>query len=165
VDWIKKYWERCLLICLTILVLVNFVRSSFLNKRLDDFLKGVKLIYQEAPPIDKEITLDFSNKTGAARIQSSFNDLLVMSNGSEKKGEGYVVYLKTINPSSIQLSGVNIVYSWEHNGQSQAATITNPNEHLFAGASVTSSAYLSPVEGNELKLIKVKVGYDLMFSK
>lgn len=125
----------------------------------------MKFLFTIAPPIPNTISLDFSNKTGTARIQSTFTDLLVSSDGSEKKGEGYVVHLKTVNPSSIQLSSSNIVYSWKHKDQSQAATITNPNENLLSSSSIRDSAYLSPVEGDELKIIGVKVDYELMRSK
>ena len=165
-----KNLERSLLIILTILFIGHVVYDKKrINTLRAEIVAGMKenieKLYSYAPPIPKSIELDFSNKTGFARIQSSFTDLLISSEGSEKKGEGYVVYLKTVNPSSIYLSSSDIVYSWEHNGQSQAATVTNPNENLLTGASVKDHAFLSPVEGDDLKKINVKVFYELMRSK
>ena len=56
------------------------------------------LLESSIPP---SVDLDFQNKTGAFRIKSSFNDLLVCSAGSIKQSNGYIVLLKIINPSSI----------------------------------------------------------------
>ena len=163
-------WERSLLIILAFsfigYVVYDTNRSKDLGPKIVAGIKDdMKELYSYAPPIPKSFDLDFSNKTGFARVQSSFTDLLISSQGSEKRGEGYKVYLSTVNPSSISLSSSDIVYSWIHNGQSQAATITNPNENLLAGSSVKDSAYLSPVEGDDLKKINVKVFYELMRSK
>ena len=166
---ITKHWERILLLCLTALffgrTILGFNSMKNLDSRISVMAESMKFLLNFAPPIPSTAELDFSNKTGTERIQSTFTDVLVSSEGSEKKGEGYIVHLKTVNPSSVILSSSNIIYSWSHKGQSQAATVTNPNENLLAGSHVKDSAYLSPVEGDELKTINVKVDYELMRSK
>lgn len=167
--WIGKHWERILLLLLTLLIIGRTIiatnHTKNLESKITDLADSVKLLFTLAPPIPKTLDLDFSNKSGVGRIQGSFTDLLINSQGSDKKGEGYVVHLKTTNPSSIYLSSSNIIFSWKHNDQSKATTVANPNENLLPGASVNQSAYLSPVQGDELKVISVKVDYELMRSR
>jgi hypothetical protein len=165
-EWFKRYWERILLTTLAVtfvgITIYNQIQIRKLKYSVGEIYKGIDFIYHNSVP--KSVGLDFTNKTGCTRIQAGFTDLLINSEGSIKKGEGYEVHLKTTNPSSLYLSSNTVIYSWVHNGQSQAATVTNPNAILYPASGITESAFLSPVEGDELKSIFVSVTYDLMKS-
>lgn len=154
-DWIKQKWERILLVVLTVLFILETVRVEDLKQGVN---RSVRYLINAID--EREVTLDFSNKAGAARIRTDFTDLLVNSEGSEKQGEGYQVKLNIINPSSVVLNSSNIIYSWTHDNLSQAVTIANPNAILYPGSSVKESAFLSPMEGSDLKSVAVELGFE-----
>lgn len=170
-SWIKKWWERVLLISLSVIVVGSSIFYYIRIKKIssDISTNDVYMKYFVQPSLNNissdSPAIDFSNKSGVVRVRSGFADLLINSEGSVKKGEGYQISLKTINPSGLLLTGSKVAYSWYHAGQNQAVTIDNPNSKLYPGSSIRESAFLSPVEGTELKTIYVNVEYELMGSK
>jgi hypothetical protein len=110
------------------------------------------------------IRLDFSNESGYARVTGGFTDLLVGSRGASKKGEGYVVKLSTNNPSSNVMTSSRVIYSWVHDKHDFSVTITNPNAMNMPGTALMHTAFLSPLEGDELKSVWVAVDYDFVRS-
>lgn len=162
--WIGKHWERILLIFVSFLLILCLLFNYSLLRKFngirnweDNFMNIYT--YLVIPAVT---SIDFTNEDGVVRVKSDFSDLLINSEGSEKKGDGYEINLKIINPTSINLKSSDVIYSWISNNQSFATTITNPNENLFAGSSVTESAFLTPLDGTGLKNVNVEIRYDYM---
>lgn len=108
--------------------------------------------------IPSRVYLDFQNKTGVARIQSNFTDLLISSEGSYKKGDGYVVKLKIINPSSITLQIVNCKFSYS--GSQVPVIYDDINFTIPPGRSKTVKCFISNLSDYDLKSIGVAIHFD-----
>jgi hypothetical protein len=155
VNW-RKLLPQALIVMALLGMIVNFLYCKSLNK-------AINITYTEVQKVvPSSLGLDFSNKSGAGRVRSSFTDVLISPQGAVKKGEGYEVKLQLINPSSIVLSNSNIIFNWDHDSRSMATTISNPNATLYPGSTIFEKAFLSPLEGDELKRIWVEVDFDFM---
>ena len=90
-------WLKQNILIIVLLVLLSIFVVNKLNKFESIIVKSI---------IQPNVTLDFQNKSGAAWIRSSFTDILVGSDGSIKKGDGYEVKLTVLNPSSVTLNSI-----------------------------------------------------------
>jgi len=157
---IKEHWVIVSLLILALCV-VSIVSYITIKSEIAMYA-ALKELSATSHPVS--IRLDFSNESGYARITGGFTDLLVGSRGASKKGEGYVVKLSTNNPSSNVMTSSRVIYSWVHNKQNLSVTITNPNAMNRPGTALMHTAFLSPLEGDELKSIWVTVDYDFVSS-
>lgn len=160
-------WERILLITIAVLFIGISIYECYKIYNIEKYIQETSSYFDGfiiPNIIYRSVDLDFTNQTGVARVKGGFTDLLLNSEGAVKKGEGYQVAIKTTNPSDLILSSSDLIFSWYHNGLAQATTVTNPNETLYPGASLVDTAFLSPVEGNDLKSIRVTVDFELMRS-
>jgi hypothetical protein len=149
-NWIKKYWDKVLMVLLVMyLIDVEMWRHQFR--------------YLSFSP--SEATLDFTNSSGVTKVgNNGFPEIVIGSEGATKTGEGYRVKLKTINPSSIKMSGQKIVFTWTHRGQERTSSIDNPNISIPPGGHVDTTTFLSPLEGDELKYVLVKENFEFVAS-
>jgi hypothetical protein len=108
--------------------------------------------------------LDFQNASGVTRVKSSFADILIGSEGSSKKGDGYEVKLKIINPSSITLQ--NIKCEFKYNSFKNPVIYENVNTTISPGTSKILTCFISDLSDYDLKSINVSVHFDqIMFIK
>lgn len=115
--------------------------------------------HKPAEPVDDStINLDFQNTTGVARLQSSFTDILVASEGSVKKGDGYVVTLLIINPSSITLRDVKARFDYRK--AADPVLCGDVNIRIFPGSSTKIECFISDLTDRELKSIDVSVNFE-----
>jgi hypothetical protein len=141
ISWIKR---NLLLILLFVLL------SIFVNYKVNK----IESIISESIIMPNAI-LDFQNKSGAARIKSSFTDLLIASEGSIKKGDGYEVNLNILNPSSITLH--NIRCEFKYSGYKNPVICEDINMSISPGNSKTLKCFISDLSDYELKSIDVSV--------
>ena len=144
ISWLKNNFIFILLFALIILF-INYKLSSF------ESIVSDSVILPNA-------NLDFQNKSGVARIKSSFTDLLIASEGSNKKGDGYEVKLKILNPSSARLH--SITCEFRYNSLKSPVTYKDINMELFPGTSKVITCFISDLTDNELKSINVFVQFD-----
>jgi len=104
------------------------------------------------------VNLDFQNKSGAARIRTSFTDILVSSEGSIKKGDGYEIKLKVINSSSITLH--NIRCEFRYSSSSMPVVYDDINLSISPGHSKIVKCFISDLSDYDLKSIDVSVTFD-----
>ena len=109
-----------------------------------------------------KVSLDFQNKSGVARIRSSFTDILIGSEGAIKKGNGYLLKLKIINPSTITLR--SITCKFQHSYSDKSATYQNVNTIIAPGRSITVPCFISDLSDEDLKSVEVSVDFDQMSS-
>lgn len=103
-------------------------------------------------------TLDFQNKSGAARIRSTFTDILISSGGSKKKGNGYQLILEIINPSSISLRSVTCKF--RHSYSDKTAIYQNVNMVIGPGRSKKVTCFVSDLSDADLRFVEVSVNFD-----
>lgn len=142
ISWLKN---NILFIILFILVLI------FVDYKLNRFENII-------PP---NASLDFQNKSGATRIQSSFTDILIASEGSIKKGDGYELKLQIINPSSITLH--NIRCEFRYSGSQMPVICEDINMSISPGNSKTMKCFISNLSDYDLKSINVSVKFDQIY--
>jgi hypothetical protein len=144
ISWIIK-----IILFITLFVLLFIFVDNKLN-RFETIIFG-SIILPNA-------SLDFQNKSGAARIRSSFNDILIASEGSTKKGDGYEVKLKIINPSSIILR--NIKCEFRYSRYNTPVICEDINMSIYPGNSKTLNCFISDLSDYDLKSINVSVQVD-----
>jgi hypothetical protein len=153
---IKKYWDKILLILVVAVLIWVAIEQDTMRSVLHRF-------FSKAYFTSNEMVVDFTNQAGVGKISDGdFPEILIGSAGATKTGEGYRVKLKTINPSFVKLSSQKIIFTWVHNEKSQATTIENPNVAIVPGGHIDTTVFLSPLEGNELKNVSVREGFDLV---
>jgi len=143
-SWIKN---NIILIILFMLLLI------FVYNRLNSY---ESYIYESV--VLPNTVLDFQNKSGAARIRTSFTDILVASEGSVKKGDGYEVKLLIINPSSIVLR--NIRCAFKYSSYQRPVICEDINMAIYPGSSSTLKCFISDLSDYDLKSIDVSVKID-----
>ena len=107
------------------------------------------------------VSLDFQNKSGAAKIRSSFTDILVGSDGSIKKGDGYEIKLRVLNPSSITLN--NIRCEFRYSSSSLPVIYEDIKMSIPPGSSKTLNCFISDLSDYDLKSIEVSVMFDQVY--
>jgi len=156
--WLKRKWPTLVTLFLIFLFLYSW-DTKYRVERHKEYLTELN-----KSVVPTETSIDFSNSSGLGRLNSSFCEVLVGSRGAVKKGEGYQVKLRIVNPSSITLSGYKITYSWTSYGMEKSAETLSANVRLAPGYSYTDVAFLSPLEGDALKSVSVKINFDYMSS-
>jgi hypothetical protein len=143
-SWIKKNILLIILFVLLIIFVVNKLNrfESVINESI----------------ILPNVYLDFQNKSGAARIRSSFTDILVGSDGSIKKGDGYEIKLNIINPSSVTLN--NIRCEFRYSSSSMPVIYEDINLSISPGRSKIVKCFISDLSDYDLKSIEVSVKFD-----
>ena len=104
------------------------------------------------------VTLDFQNKSGVARVKSSFTDILVSSEGSTKKGNGYLVSYTVINPSSVALK--NITATFSYNKSRSPVICSDLNTTIYGGYSKKMECFISDLSDYDLKAIDVSIHFE-----
>jgi len=146
--WIKR----------NVLFIILFVLLAILvNSKFNEFEETIN-----ESLILPNVYLDFQNKSGVARMQSTFSEILVGSDGSIKKGDGYEVKLKIINPSSIALRSVTCEF--RYNNYNTPAIYQNVSFTVLPGRSKTVKCFISNLSDYDLKSINVSVEFDQMSS-
>lgn len=141
-----------------VLFIILFVLLAiFVNSKLNQFEETINQSL-----IMPDVYLDFQNKSGVARIQSTFTDILVGSDGSIKKGDGYEVKLRIINPSSITLQSVTCKF--RYNNYNEPAIYQDIKTTILPGRSKTVKCFISNLSDYDLKSINVSVEFDQMSS-
>jgi hypothetical protein len=146
ISWIKN---NILFIILFVLLLI------FINNKLNSF---ESVIYESI--ILPKISLDFQNKSGVGRIKTSSTDILIASEGSIKKGDGYELILRIINPSSITLR--NIRCEFRYTSAKITVIYEDINMSISPGNSKTLKCFISDLSDYDLKSIDVSVKFDQM---
>jgi len=144
VSWIKK---NILLIILFVLLLIFVITK--LSKFESTLTESIIL---------SNASLDFQNKSGADRIKSSFTDILVASDGSIKKGDGYELKLKIINPSTVTLH--NIRCEFRYSSSQMPVIYEDINMSILPGNSKVLTCFISDLSDYDLKTIDVSVKFD-----
>lgn len=108
--------------------------------------------------IQKNYILDFQNKSGVARINSSFTDILIASDGSVKKGDGYELKLKIINPSAITLRNIRCEFSYS--SSRTPVIFEDINMFIPPGYSKIVTCFISDLSDSDLKSISVSAHFD-----
>lgn len=147
-------WIRNNLLFMIIFILLIF----FINNKLDRF---ESLIYESI--VLPKVSLDFQNKSGVARIKTSFTDILIASDGSRKRDNGYELKLKVINPSSIYLHNINTEF--RHIDSGKSATCNDVNIIVRPGSSKVLTCFISDLSDSELDSIEVGVDFEQMSSR
>jgi len=142
-SWIKliKNGLLAILIVFVLLCIYVFTYGSLKSILLESIASSTVGIVSSLESITSStvgivpstVNLDFQNKSGVARIKSSFIDILISSEGSIKKGDGYVLLLQIINPSFITLRGITCEF--RHSGSTTPVIYTDVNMSLFPGTS------------------------------
>ena len=114
----------------------------------------------EFTKIPDSVTLDFQNKSGAARIRSSFVDVLISSEGAVKKGDGYTITMTIVNPSSITLQ--NLTSRFYYRPTANAAVCTELETKIYPGGSKKVNCFISDLKDVELKSVEVSVYFEQM---
>ena len=158
ISWIKK---NILFTILFILLLINaisqFVYSNHaIKSRILEFIDYNLSRFESI--VLPDVSLDFQNKSGVARIRSSFTDILIGSDGSIKKGDGYELKLKIINPSSITLR--NIRCEFRYNSSQNPVIYEDIKTSISPGNSKTLKCFISDLSDYDLKSIDVSVQFD-----
>ena len=109
-------------------------------------------------PESSVVTLDFQNKSGVARLRSSFTDLLVSSEGSRQKGNGYLVAYTVINPSSVALK--NITATFSYNKSRSPVICSDLNTTIYGGYSKKMECFISDLSDYDLKAIDVSIHFE-----
>jgi hypothetical protein len=104
------------------------------------------------------VTLDFQNKSGVVRLRSSFTDILVSSEGSTKKGNGYLVSYAVINPSSVGLK--NITSTFSYNKSRRPVICSDINTIIYGGYSKKMECFISDLSDYDLKAIEVSIHFE-----
>jgi len=140
-SWVKK----------NILFIILFVLLfAYVNNKMNK-LESIIL---------SNVSLDFQNQSGAALIKSSFTDLLIASEGSIKKGDGYELKLQIVNPSSITLRDIRCEFRYS---SSQMPVIYEDiNVSISPGNSKTLRCFISNLSDDDLKSIDVSVKFNQM---
>ena len=142
--WIKN---NLLFIIIFVLFLI------FIVNKLDRF---ESMIFESI--ISPNASLDFQNKSGAVRIRSSFTDVLIASEGSIKKGDGYELKLLIINPSAIVLRSIRCEFRY---GSYQMPVVCEDiNMYISPGNSKILKCFISDLSDYNLKSIDVSVKFD-----
>jgi len=102
--------------------------------------------------------LDFQNQSGTARIKSTFTDVLIASEGSIKKGDGYELKLRIINPSSVTLQ--NVKCEFRYSGSSMPVNCEDIYMSIAPGNSRIMKCFVSDLSDYDLKSIDVSVRFD-----
>ena len=144
ISWIKKNILFFILFTLVIVFVVNKLN------RFESVITESNIL--------PTANLDFQNKSGAARIRTSFTDILVGSDGSIKKGDGYELKLKVINPSSVTLN--NIRCEFRYSSSSIPVIYEDINMSISPGRSKTVNCFISDLSDYDLKSIEVSVTFD-----
>ncbi len=144
ISWLKNNILFIILFILLIIFVVNKLNKfeSVINQSI----------------ILPSVNLDFQNQSGAARIRSSFTDILVGSDGSIKKGDGYEIKLKVLNPSSVTLN--NIRCEFRYNSSSMPVIYEDINFSISPGRSKVVKCFISDLSDYDLKSIEVSVTFD-----
>lgn len=146
--WIKR----------NVLFIILFVLLAiFVNSRLNEYENNIN-----ESSILPTVYLDFQNKSGVARIQSTFSEILVGSDGSVKKGDGYEVKLRIINPTSIELR--NVTCEFRCNNYDEPAIYQDIKFTILPGRSKTVKCFISNLSDYDLKSINLSVEFDQMSS-
>lgn len=137
-----------------ILIIIIFsILVIFVVNKLDKF---ESLINEST--IMPSVILDFQNNSGAARIKSSFTDILVASEGSIKKGDGYEVKLNIINPSSITLKSIRCEFNYR--SSNNPVIYEDINISIPPGSSKMVKCFISDLSDYDLKAIDVSVYFN-----
>lgn len=109
--------------------------------------------------IPKSGFLDFQNPTGAIRIQSSFTDLVITSEGSRQRDNGYELSLNIINTASTGFKEVKAVFT----KGDKSATCNDLNFFLYSGRSRVLKCFFSDLSKEDLSSIEVSVVFDKIY--
>lgn len=153
VSWIKNNS----LFILVIILLIFFCVRNYL--RQNDKLNSLESLIFESIALPTA-SLDFQNKSGVARIKASFTDILIASDGSRKRDDGYELTLRIINPSSIYLH--NIKNTFIHIDSNKSAACNDVNMRIAPGASKTLKCFISDLSDSDLKSVVVSVDFEQM---
>ena len=154
----EKFPEHLIWIIMNVVFIVLFVLLAiFTNSKLNEFENNIN-----ESSILPNVYLDFQNKSGVARIQSTFCEILVGSDGSIKKGDGYEVKLRIINPSSIALR--NVTCKFRYNNYNEPAIYQDIKTTILPGKSKIVKCFISNLSDYDLKSINVSVEFDQMSS-
>lgn len=141
--WIKK---NIIFIIVFVLLVIFVVNKT--NKLESIILESI---------ITPNANLDFQNKSGVAKIRSTFTDVLIASEGSIKKGDGYELKLKIINPSSVILH--NVKCQFRYSGNSMPVNCEDINMFIAPGGSGIMKCFISDLSDYDLKSIDVSVQF------
>jgi len=165
--WIKNNGILILVIIVLNGLFVYFITNQFIISNFNHLGNELKTSYDDLntsyQDLSKAIvfpycTLDFQNKSGVTKIQSSFCDLLVCSDGSIQKGNGYIVNLDIINPSSITLTDIECQFIY--NDTKKPVVYSDVNFKVLPGYSKTVSCFISDLTDSELKSISVMINFN-----
>lgn len=148
--WIKKNLLFSIVFIIIFVLLVIFVVKK-INK--------LEAIIFESIVIPTA-NMDFQNQSGAYRIKSTFSDVLIASEGSIKKGDGYELKLRIINPSSVTLH--NVKCQFRYSGNSMPVNCEDINMFIAPGSSRIMKCFVSDLSDYDLKSIDVSVHFDQM---
>jgi len=112
----------------------------------------------EVSRIPDTVTIDFQNKSGAARLRSSFVDVLVASEGAVKKGNGYMLTMTIINPSSVTLQ--NLTSRFSYRSTASDTVCSELETKIQPGNSKKINCFISDLTDAELKSIGVSVFFE-----
>lgn len=133
-------------------IIVIIIVTLYLNDKINT------ITVQSDTNVPSKVILDFQNKTGVARIKTSFTEILVASAGSKKRDDGYEVLLHIINPSSIPLR--NITGSFQHTSSTKTATCTDLQMTVYPGKSRVLKCFIADLTDSDLKSVEVSVDFD-----
>mgnify|MGYP000982280655 CR=1 FL=1 len=142
-------WLKQNILIIVLLVLLSIFVVNKLNKFESIIVKSI---------IQPNVTLDFQNKSGAAWIRSSFTDILVGSDGSIKKGDGYEVKLTVLNPSSVTLNSIRCEF--KYSSSTIPVIYEDIKMSIPPGSSKTLKCFISDLSDYDLKSIDVSVQFD-----
>jgi hypothetical protein len=134
-------------------VVICVIFFVFINYKLDEFESSVHEMNKA-----ESVILDFQNKSGVARMKTGFADILVASAGSRKRDNGYELFLKVINPSSIFLR--NIKTEFRHVNLNKVATCGDINMIIPPGSSRVLTCFVADLSDSDLKSVEVMVDFD-----
>ena len=146
--------ERIILVSMAILLLGSLGFSGYSCAEVNRLQKKLASVYQYAPT--HSAILDFQNSTGAVRIESTFTELIIASEGSTKKDDGYELALAILNPSSTSLTEISAHFSSE---ESKSATCESLEFRLLPGRSRVLKCFFADLAKEELSSVEVSVEF------
>ncbi len=150
----RKYisWFKQNILFIILFVLLSIFVVYKLNKLESIIVESIVL---------PNVSLDFQNKSGSSRIKSSFTDVLVGSSGAIKKGNGYELKLRVLNPSSVTLK--NIRCEFRDGSSNKPAIYEDIRMSISPGTSKTLKCFISDLSDNDLKSIDVSVKFNEVY--